>query len=476
MKKPAKKSRSPAPKGRFSSHEKTSRHKFFVYVVGFIAALAGLLFGVDVGIISGARPFIATEFQLSTSYQELILSGVLYGAILGTLISGPISQHFGRRSTLLLSSIIFISGALFSAYSPTPSFLLASRIFLGLAVGIASFSAPLYLSEVAPKSARGGLISTYQLMITIGILVAYLIDLAFSESQAWRWMVGITCVPAILLFLGVLVLPKSPRWLMLKGFEKDAMDVLERIRPQHEVAQEAKEIKESLQQGSSTLWEAITSKPFLRVLFLGFMLQVIQQFTGINVLIYYSSKIYELAGYSTATEQLWGTALIGLVNMLTTFFAIIFVDRFGRRPILFGGLIFMGLSLALLSMLFHNGIQSENEQFLVVGLLLTYIVGFAASLGPIIWILCAEIFPLKSRDIGLTATNLTNWVANALIGSFSLTLFDVFGASQTFLMFAVICLFSLIFIFFFSPETKNTSLEKIEANLSEGKPLRHLGR
>lgn len=456
--------------------DKKSRHKFFVYVVGFIAALAGLLFGIDVGIISGARPFIAEEFHLSTAYQEMIVSGVLYGAIIGTLLSGPISQKFGRRSTLLISAVIFVTGALFSAFAPNAAFLLCSRTFLGIAVGIASFAAPLYLSEVAPKNARGGLISTYQLMITIGILVAYLIDLAFSESQSWRWMLGITCFPAILLFVGVLGLPKSPRWLMLKGLEKDALDVLERIRPHHEIAQEAQEIRDSLKHSSTTLWQAISSKLFLRVLLLGVILQVIQQFSGINVLIYYSPHIYELAGYNTHTEQMWGTALIGLVNMLTTFFAIMFVDKFGRRPILFGGLIIMGISLFTLAFVFKGGIQSQMEQFMVVAMMLTYIIGFAASLGPIIWILCAEIFPLQTRDVGLTGTNMTNWVANALIGSFSLSMFDVFGGAGTFLTFAVICVLSLVFLFFFCPETKNTSLEKIEQNLIDGKSLRHLGR
>ena len=456
--------------------KKKNRHKFFVYVVGFIAALAGLLFGVDVGIISGARPFIAQEFHLSTAFQEMIVSGVLYGAIIGTLLSGSCSQYFGRRNTLLISSVIFITGALFSAFAPNAVFLLCSRTFLGVAIGIASFAAPLYLSEVAPKDARGGLISTYQLMITIGIFVAYLIDLAFSESQSWRWMLGITCFPAILLFIGVLALPKSPRWLMLKGLEKDALNVLERIRPHHEIAQEAAEIKASLKHSSSTLWQAITSPLFLRVLTLGVLFQVIQQFTGINVLIYYSPHIYELAGYSSHTEQMWGTALIGLVNMLTTFFAIIFVDKFGRRPILFGGLILMGLSLFMLSFVFHHALLSEAEQLLIVAMMLTYIIGFAASLGPIMWILCAEIFPLKTRDVGLTGTNLSNWVANAMIGTFSLTMFNSLGTSGTFLTFAVICVFSLIFLFFFCPETKNTSLEKIEQNLKDGKSLRHLGK
>ncbi len=458
------------------SHEKKNQHKIFVYIVGFIAALAGLLFGIDVGIISGARPFIAAEFHLSTGYQELIVSGVLYGAIVGTLLSGPMSLGLGRRNTLLISALIFIAGALLCGLAPNAIFLFCSRIFLGVAVGIASFASPLYLSEVAPKNVRGGLISTYQLMITIGILVAYLIDLTLSDSQSWRWMLGITAVPAVLLFLGVLTLPKSPRWLMLKGREEHALNVLERIRPQHEVAQEAAEIKQSLSHVSTTLWQAISSRPFIKVLLLGVVLQFIQQFCGINVLIYYAPKIYELAGYSTHSEQMWGTALIGLVNMLTTFFAIMFVDKFGRRPILFGGLIIMGLSQLALSLLFHVGITTQSDQFLVIAMMLTYIIGFAASLGPIMWILCAEIFPLQTRDIGLTGTTMANWIANAAIGSCALTMFDLLGSSGTFLTFGIICGLSLIFLFFFCPETKNISLEKIEQNLTEGKSLRHLGK
>jgi SP family galactose:H+ symporter-like MFS transporter len=456
--------------------EKKRQNKKFVYVVGLIAALAGLLFGIDVGIISGARPFIANEFHLSTGYQELIVSGVLYGAIIGTLLSGPMSQYFGRRNTLLISAVIFITGALLCGLAPNAPFLFCSRIFLGVAVGVASFASPLYLSEVAPKNARGGLISTYQLMITIGILVAYIIDLTLSQTESWRWMLGITAVPAVLLFLGVLTLPKSPRWLMLKGYEQHAINVLERIRPQHEVAEEAEEIKQSLTQSSITLWQAVSSKLFIKVLLLGVVLQFIQQLCGINVLIYYAPKIYELAGFSSHTEQMWGTALIGLVNMLTTFFAIIFVDKFGRRPILFGGLIIMGLSLFMLAMLFHLGIQTQSNQFLVVAMMLTYIIGFAASLGPIMWILCAEIFPLQTRDIGLTGTTMANWIANAVIGSCTLSMFDFFGTSGTFLTFGIMCVLSLIFLFLFCPETKNISLEKIERNLTEGRPLRHIGK
>jgi SP family galactose:H+ symporter-like MFS transporter len=173
---------------------------------------------------------------------------------------------------------------------------------------------------------------------------------------------------------------------------------------------------------------------------------------------------------------MWGTALIGLVNMLTTFFAIVFVDKFGRRPILFGGLIIMGLSLFMLALVFHLGIHTQSNQFLVIAMMLTYIIGFAASLGPIMWILCAEIFPLKTRDIGLTGTTMANWIANAVIGSSALSMFDFLGSSGTFLTFAIICALSLIFLFFFCPETKNTSLEKIERNLLEGKALRHIGK
>lgn len=455
---------------------KQSENKFFIYVVGVIAALAGLLFGVDIGIISGARPLIAEQFHLNTAWQEYIVSGVLYGAVVGTILSGPLSRLVGRRMALLVSAIVFIIGAAACGLAPNAEFLLVARCFLGLAVGVASFTSPLYLSEVAPKKIRGGLIATYQLMITIGILAAYIIDLSFSYTGDWRWMLGSTAIPAVLLFAGVIILPKSPRWLMLKGRDKCALNVLERIRlNKKEIIEEAAEIKASLKH-SHGIWDALASSAFVKVLFLGMMLQIIQQLSGINVIIYYAPQIYKLAGFASPSAQLWGTVLIGLINMLTTFFAIGFVDKFGRRPILIGGLIIMCCSQFIQGILFHNSIHGQAEMFLVVAMMLTFIIGFAASVGPIMWIVCAEIFPIKSRDFGITATTTMNWIANAVIGSSALTMFHMLGNAWTFWTFAITCFLSLLFVIYFCPETRGVSLEKIEDNLLACKRLRKIGR
>jgi len=497
---------SPAPSGP------RGRIKPIVYFIGLTAALAGLLFGLDVGVISGANEFIQKDFKIDDTRVEHIVSALLWGAVFGVLLSGMFSARLGRRGTILISALIFALGSVFCALSPGPNTLVAARFFLGIAVGMASFVAPLYLSEIAPQSVRGALISMYQLMITIGIVLAFLSDTFFAtyadlqplasdisrsvsalaggrgqmiiESYAampWRWMLGIIAVPALLMFVGMLFLPESPRWLVLKKRIEEARAVLRRLASSETDAnRELDDIQSSLRVEQKGFALFRDNANFRRAVFLGVGLQVIQQFTGINVIMYYAPRILQEAGFNTTAEQMWGTVLIGTINVLATFIAIAFVDRLGRKPIMFAGFTVMGLGMLSLGALFHLGLGGTNHSmamsYLAVTSLVVFIIGFAMSAGPIIWIICSEIYPLAGRDFGITCSTVTNWAANAVVGMTFLTMLNGIGPGNTFLLYGALNAVFMIFFVLFVPETKGVSLESIEQKLLGGTRLREIGK
>ncbi len=482
-----------------------------IYFIGFTAALAGLLFGLDVGVISGAQIYIQKEFGISDQMIEWIVSALLWGAVLGALGSGILSNKLGRRKTILASGLLFAAGAILCSLAPNPWSLIAARFVLGIAVGMASFTAPLYLAEMAPQSVRGGMISMYQLMITIGILMAFLSDTFFAgmaqpetpmpvfssesaeldgryfksfvlgvahSSGAWRLMLGVVALPALVMFVGVLFLPESPRWLFLNGMKDKAIAVFRRLHlDDMEIHAEVMEIEESLKVPQKG-WNLFLSNPnFRRAVFLGVGLQIVQQLTGINVIMYYAPRIIEMAGFGSTSQQMWGTVVIGLTNVLATFIAIAFVDRLGRKPIMYAGFVVMGLSLLSVGSIFHMGVEhNPTLGYTAAFALLLFIVGFAMSAGPIIWVLCSEIYPLSGRDFGITCSTGTNWIANAIVGMTFLTLVNGIGAGNTFLLYGALNVGFILFFLALVPETKGVSLEKIESNLLSGLPLRKIGR
>lgn len=474
-----------------------------VYFIGLTAALAGLLFGLDVGVISGAEQFIQKDFGISDQMIEYVVSSLLWGAVAGALVSGVFSNKLGRRKTILLSAVLFVIGSLLCALAPTVHFLIVARLFLGLAVGMASFTAPLYLSEVSPQSVRGSLISMYQLMITIGIVMAFLSDTYFASYARidgevgghWRVMLGIIAIPAALMFVGMWFLPESPRWLFLKGFKERAIEVFKKLHlDDAEIAAEMREIEDSVKIPQKGFQLFKDNRNFRRAVYLGVGLQIIQQLTGINVIMYYAPRILGMAGFASTLEQMWGTVIIGVTNVLATFIAIAFVDRLGRKPIMYAGFVTMGLALLTVGGIFLTGAETKMvagaggvmEQVITlknmdlaypaVFALLIFIVGFAMSAGPIIWVICSEIYPLAGRDFGITCSTGTNWIANAVVGMTFLTLISGLGPGYTFLMYGG---FNVAFILIFLalvPETKGVSLEHIEQRLLAGKRLRDIGR
>lgn len=448
--------------------DRPSEQNLFVYFVAFIAALAGLLFGYDTGVISGAILFIKSEFQLSSLLEEIVVSAVLLGAIAGAAVSGAVSDRFGRRRTIIVTAMLFAAGALGSAFAQNVTWLIGCRIIIGVAIGVASFAAPLYISEVAPTDVRGGLVSLNQLMITCGIVLSYIVDYAFSGSRDWRWMFGLGAVPAITLLIGMFFLPESPRWLLSRSLVKRARSILERIRNKENVNREMDTIEKTLSRKTAG-WREIL-EPWIRpALIVGIGLAFIQQVTGINTVIYYSPTIFEFAGFESAKISILATTGVGVVNVLMTIVAIWLLDRVGRRPLLFGGLIGMAVSLAILGFAFKNPNLSGALKWITVASLACYIASFAISLGPIFWLIIAEIYPLKIRGRAMSIATVANWTFNMVVALTFLTIAEKLGRASAFWLYGLVAVAGLIFCYLFVPETKGRSLEEIETALRSGK-------
>lgn len=450
--------------------------RLFVFIV---AGMAGLLFGLDQGVISGALPFIANEWNLSSRLQEWVVSSMMVGAAVGAIIASRLSAAIGRKKTLTIGAALFIVGCLGSGYAVSVEMLICFRLVLGLSVGIASYTAPLYLAEMADKDSRGMIISGYQLMVTVGILAAFLSDTYFSYTGDWRAMLMIIAIPAVALIICVLALPESPRWLATKGRFTESAQVLSRMHTDIAVArQELHEIKENLKLKQAG-WELFkANKNVRRAVCLGVLLQFMQQLTGFNIIMYYSPKILSIAGFSSTEEQMIGTVINGLVFVLATFISVGTVDKLGRKPALKICFAIMAVALFVLGICFsllEGGTTNPVIPYLAAGMTVLAIIGFAMGAGPVVWILCSEIQPLKSRDFGIACSTMTNWLSCTLIGATFLTLLDTLGSSMTFWLYAFL---NAVFIYLtirYVPETKGISLEKIEQNLMEGKKLKDIG-
>ncbi|MGX9254983.1 sugar porter family MFS transporter [Pantoea ananatis] len=461
-------------------HEHKQKVRRMNLFISISAALAGLLFGLDIGVISGALPFLTHHFSLSSHEQEWVVSIMMLGAALGALCNGWVSHRLGRKYSLMAGAVLFAIGSLGSAGATSVEMLLMFRLLLGLAVGVASYTAPLYLSEMATENVRGKMISLYQLMITLGIVMAFISDTAFSYSGNWRAMLGILAIPAVILFIMVIFLPNSPRWLAAKGMHIEAEEVLRMLRDTSEKArQELNEIRESLRmkQGGFTLFKS--NKNVRRVVFLGMLLQGMQQFTGMNIIMYYAPQIFKMAGFKSTQEQMIATVIVGLTFMFATFIAVFTVDKAGRKPILkigFSVMAFATLILGYCLMKAGHGHISSGLSWVSVGMTMLCIGGYAMSAAPVVWILCSEIQPLKCRDFGITCSTTTNWVANMIIGATFLSLLGSIGAAGTFWLYTGFNLVFIVITVYLVPETKNVTLERIERNLMSGEKLRDLGR
>ncbi len=440
-----------------------------VYFIAAVGSLGGLLFGYDTGVISGALLFLRQSFALTATTQEIAVSAVLAGAIIGSLIAGWLNDTLGRKKTLLLLAIIFIVGALLTAISPGLIFFLVCRVIVGLGIGAAASVVPVYISEIAPPQQRGRLVTFYQLAVTVGIAVSYWVDLAFAGAGlGWPPMFASAAILGVALFLGMLLCPETPRWLGSKGRWDEARAVIERIKGGQE--QELADIHRSLseQQQQAGVRELFTSH--LRgPLIVGVGLAIFQQFVGINTVIYYAPTIFERAGAASASSAILSTSVVGIINMLSTIAAILLVDRLGRRPLLLGGSLLMAAALVVLGIIFaHNGGHIAG---LTLATLIVYIIAFALSFGPVFWLMSAEIFPTRVRAAGASISSFTNWAANLLVSITFLSLVEALGTTATFWLYACFGVLAFLFSLRLVPETKGKSLEYIE-RYWENRPLR----
>ncbi len=457
----------------------SAKSTYFI-VMAIIAAIAGILFGYDTGVVSGAILFIRDSFHLSPQANGLVVSAVLFGALLGALGSGRLADRFGRKRLLLADSLIFIAGTLLTAVGATIPIIIIGRIIVGIAIGVASYVAPLYISEVSPTRYRGALVSLNQLAITVGILLSYLVDYYFAPLGEWRWMFAVGALPAVIFLLGLLYLPDSPRWFVASGKPAAALQVLQRIYADHALAtREFNAIRASVcrekshQAGSWRLLFSATIRPTLMV---GIGLAILQQVTGINTIIYYAPTIFGMAGFQSATTAILATMGVGVVFFLFTIFALPLIDTLGRRPLLLAGLAGMALSLFTLSYVFLPGVHTAGMKWAALAAMLVFIACFAFSLGPIMWLMISEIYPLRVRGLGSSLATASNWGSNMVVALTFLTLVQVCGVSITFALYGAIGMLGMLFIYYYVPETKGVSLEQIEAHLETGLAFSQLGR
>ena len=466
-----------------------------IYVIAVIAATGGLLFGFDTGVISGAIPFFQEDFGLDNSMIEVVTSAGLVGAILGALFCGKITDVLGRKVVILASAVIFTIGALWSGFASSVEQLIVARLFLGIAIGVSSFAVPLYIAEISPANKRGSLVSMFQLMITIGVLASYLSDLMFADEgnvSCWRPMFYVGVIPALILLIGMAFMPESPRWLISRGRDEEGRVVLSRIEGADVMEESYATIKKELEksdENKSSFKELM--KPWLRnALIIGVGIMFFQQFVGINTVIYYSPKIFLMAGFDGAISAIWASVGVGVVNLLFTIVSVYFVDRLGRRKLYFIGLSGIFVSLALLGACFagfsHLG---EMGKWLSIVLVFIYVAFYAISIGPLGWLIISEVFPQKVRGLGSSLGSLSVWVFNTIV---TFTFFKIVKAftvdgSEIFLngenlgnpagafwFYAIVALAAIVWGYFYVPETKGVSLEKIEDYWRKGGKPRFL--
>ena len=443
----------------------------WLYIVAIIASLGGLLSGYDTGVISGALLFINETWDLSESLQGIVVSSVLIGAVIGAATNGILADIFGRKKVIIATAIIFILGSILCGFAPNVYVLIISRIFVGLAVGIVNFVIPLYLSEISPKAVRGTLVSLYQWAITAGILFSYFINAAFAQAVFnWRWMLLAGVLPGVILLVGMCFMSDTPRWLISKGKDDAAQKVLKKIEPDVDIENEVKEIKRTLKLNDRTSGEKFRFRKWMIMPFVvGIGIMFAQICTGINTIIYYAPTIFKVAGFDSNLNAIYATTGIGVVNFLMTIVAIFFTDRLGRKPLLYFGLTGVMLSLAALGCAFaFESALGSNLKYVAVGSLVTYIICFAMSLGPIGWIIVSEVFPLKIRGIAMSICTVSNFAFNFfVVGSFPILIHKI-GGAYTFWGFAIVSFLCILFVYFFVPETKGISLEQIESNWIHG--------
>ena len=443
----------------------------WLYVVAIIASLGGLLSGYDTGVISGALLFINESWNLADTTQGILVSSVLIGAVIGAATNGILADMFGRKKIIMATAVIFTLGSIMCAFAPNIFVLIASRIFVGFAVGVVNFVVPLYLSEISPKHLRGTLVSLYQWAITAGILFSYFINAVFAHAvYNWRWMLFAGLIPGIVLFVGMCFMHDTPRWLVSKKRDEEAKIAFKKIEPEVDTEKEIEDIRKTiLNEGTKSDKKFRLKKWMIMPFVVGIGIMFAQICTGINTIIYYAPTIFKNAGFESNITAIYATTGIGVINFLMTIVALFFTDKLGRKPLLYFGLTGVMLSLIALGCGFaFADFFGDNLKWVTVGSLVIYIICFAMSLGPIGWILVSEVFPLRIRGVAMSICTVSNFAFNFFVVSSFPILLHRIGGAWTFWGFGIVSLLCIVFVYFCVPETKGISLETIESNWIHG--------
>jgi len=448
---------------------------FLIYLIASIGALGGILFGFDTGVISGALQFVNQSFHLSTVTKELLVSCVVLGALFGALMSGRLADAFGRRRMLIVAALAFILGTLITVFSTHVNELIAGRFILGLAIGVTSYTTPLFISEMAPASVRGSLVLMNAIMITGGEAIAYLVDYALTPTHSWRLMFAAGLIPAILLFIGMLALPSTPRFLVLKGLFPKAKKVLGKIRYNKNIEFEFQQIKKSCEQKKGA-WNELFSAKLKPVLIIGVGLGILQQFVGINTVMYYGPVIFKAAGFHGTKAAILATFGMGIVNTVMSMVGFLIVDKVGRRRLLLIGSSIAAISLIVVGFCFKVSTSTALSSWSALVAMVFYIAGYCLSVGSMFWLIISEIYPIHVRGLAMSFVTAIQWGANFVVAMSFLSILNFFGASFTFWLYALMSGICFLFCYYLVPETTGVSLEKIQYNLSIGKASRELGQ
>jgi len=441
----------------------------FIMQISLIAAVGGFLFGYDTGVISGALLYIGPDLKANQLEQQWIVGSLLIGAVVGAVLSGYAADWYSRKWTKFVSGCIYTVAALVSAFAQDALWLIIARFVLGLAVGTASFVAPMYIAEHTPSRIRGGTVSFNQLMITSGILVAYIINYLFSGvSNNWRWMLGLGALPGLALAVGMLFVPHTPRWLVQARREEEAREVLHRSRSDDEVDEEIDQIKDIVEQHRGASLRRLFGSRVRQLLFVGLALAIFQQLIGVNTVIYYSATILKYTGISN-TQSIGEALFVGITNVVFTIVAILLLDRVGRRVLLLTGTVGAALALGLLGAFFQSPTLQHDAAWVGLVALIVFIASFAVGLGPVFWLMISEIFPLGLRSKAMSVCTVANWSFNFLISYFFLQLVGGIGTPGTFWLYAGFGLVAVVVFALRVPETRDRSLEDIERQLGSGR-------
>ncbi len=442
-------------------------------VITVIATFGGLLFGYDTGVINGALPYMTDDLGLTAVTEGMVTSSLLLGAALGAVAGGRLSDARGRRRTILTLAVLFFVGALGCTLAPTTAVMVVARFVLGLAVGGASVTVPVYLAEVSPAERRGALVTRNELMIVSGQLLAFTSNAIIAQvggesGGVWRWMLVIATVPAVVLWFGMLVMPESPRWLASKTRFGEALEVLKQVRSQQRAEAELAEVSAlAVKEEQEKLggWQDMRSTPWLRkLMFVGFGIAIVQQITGVNTIMYYGTQILTDAGFA-ADSALTANIANGVISVLATFVGIWLLGRVPRRPMLMTGQ--MGTTAALLligvfSLVLPAG---DGRAYAVLAMTVTFLAFQQGAISPVTWLMLSEIFPMRMRGFGMGVAAVVLWLTNFVIGLVFPSLVSGIGISNTFFLFVVAGILSLTFVKLCVPETKGRTLETLEAEL-----------